>query len=66
MNKTEYQVMRINDPVFANQPKTFAKSTSDAVKNVFGRYAVRSGDFTVDYCVTNLATGRKTYLKEIK
>ena len=58
--------MRINGPVFENQPITYAVDTAEAVRQVYGRYAVRSGEFTLDYCVTNLRNGRKTYLKEVK
>jgi len=62
----QFQVMHINGPVFGNAPIVRAKSSSDAVYKAFGKHAVRSGEFTLDYCATNLATGRKTFLKKIK
>lgn len=63
MNK--YRVMYINGGVFDNHPEIYAKNTSEAVLKAFGKNAVRSGEFVVDYCVTNLMNGRKIYLKEV-
>ena len=64
--QTEFEVMRINGPVFADRPVVFAKSSPEAVYKAFGTYAVISGDNNVQYHTTNLATGRKAFLRDIE
>ena len=60
-----YKVMEVNAPVFNDCPQVEAKTAVDAVMKAFNVKAKISGDFTLDYCVTRIDTGRRSYLKRI-